>query len=221
MHTTYTTFQLAGLTVQRLDFQPHSVSPADLLVLPHAARLNHAVPTRQAEHLAGRLAAAIALRDAGAQAVIPGIGAHREPLWPAGFIGSISHFQHTALAVAARQRASLSLIGIDGEALLDAASAQEIVDEALNPDEHATLRASGLPFALAVTLIFSAKESLFKALFPQVGDWFGFDAASAVALSTERVSLRLNSPVGAFPAGACFEAHALCSEAHLVTLVRG
>jgi len=36
-----------------------------------------------------------------------------------------------------------------------------------------------------VTLIFSAKESLFKALYPHVGNYFGFEAAKLLELHLE------------------------------------
>jgi enterobactin synthetase component D len=46
-------------------------------------------------------------------------------------------------------------------------------------DRHELLaaRAAALDEALGVTLLFSAKETLFKCLFPVVRRWFGYDAA--------------------------------------------
>ena len=42
-----------------------------------------------------------------------------------------------------------------------------------------------LSFVEGGTLLFSAKESLFKALFYQVGDWFDFDAARLTSVNSE------------------------------------
>jgi len=42
-----------------------------------------------------------------------------------------------------------------------------------------------LSFVEGGTLLFSAKESLFKALFYQVGDWFDFDAARLTGFNSE------------------------------------
>ena len=39
---------------------------------------------------------------------------------------------------------------------------------------------------LLLTLVFSAKESLYKCLYPQVQKYFGFDAARVVALDSEQ-----------------------------------
>ncbi|YCI80686.1 enterobactin synthase subunit EntD [Enterobacteriaceae bacterium] len=220
MHTTHSRFLLAGLPVQRLDFIPHSFTPADMQALPHAALLARAVASRQAEHLAGRLAAGLALREAGAEHGVPGIGTHREPLWPSGFIGSITHAGCTALAVAVRQTDALHALGIDCETPLDEPTAREIADETVNAAERRALAASGLPFPLALTLAFSAKESLFKALFPRVGEGFGFEAAQVTALDSRHITLRLAARLGPYPAAMTFTAHTLCESGRVVTLIR-
>jgi enterobactin synthetase component D len=51
--------------------------------------------------------------------------------------------------------------------------------------------ALGLPFALALTLAFSAKESLFKALFPKVNTYMGFEWARVTELSEKTITLAL------------------------------
>jgi enterobactin synthetase component D len=61
------------------------------------------------EHLAGRIAAACALKAAGVKDV-PGTGDQRQPLWPAPWSGSISHCGTRALAVVADRP-----VGIDIE----------------------------------------------------------------------------------------------------------
>jgi enterobactin synthetase component D len=61
MHTTYSTFLLAGQTVHHVEFDPTTFTDADLLWLPHHAHLTHAGRKRKTDHLAGRIAAAHAL----------------------------------------------------------------------------------------------------------------------------------------------------------------
>ncbi|MGC0103693.1 enterobactin synthase subunit EntD, partial [Enterobacter asburiae] len=61
MHTTHTTFILAGHPVHHVTFDPNTFTDADLLWLPHHAELSNAGRKRKAEHLAGRIAAAHAL----------------------------------------------------------------------------------------------------------------------------------------------------------------
>jgi enterobactin synthetase component D len=46
---------------------------------------------------------------------------------------------------------------------------------------------------IATTLIFSAKESLFKALYPTVKSYFGFEHARVHDIGEGYVSLKLNS----------------------------
>ena len=107
MHTTHTTFILAGHTVHHVTFAPTTFTDADLLWLPHHAELSNAGRKRKAEHLAGRIAAAHALPDH----TVPGIGPSGEPLWPEGVSGSITHSGTQAMAVAVRYPDAL--IGID------------------------------------------------------------------------------------------------------------
>ena len=85
--------------IQRIDFKPDTFTPGDLLWLPHHAQLAKSGKKRQTEHLAGRIAAVHALREFGEKGV-PGIGERRQPLWPAGLYGSISHSGNTAVAIA-------------------------------------------------------------------------------------------------------------------------
>ncbi|HAT1617377.1 TPA: 4'-phosphopantetheinyl transferase superfamily protein, partial [Raoultella ornithinolytica] len=55
-------------------------------------------------------------------------------------------------------------VGIDIENVLTLALAEELESSIISAAERGVLKASGLPFELALTLAFSAKESGFKAL---------------------------------------------------------
>jgi hypothetical protein len=63
------------------------------------APLRNSVPKRQAEFVAGRICAREALTGWGHDNVVVGIGAHREPIWPQGLLGSITHCADYAAAV--------------------------------------------------------------------------------------------------------------------------
>ena len=193
MHTTHRTFILAGHTVHRVTFDPTTFTDADLLWLPHHAELANAGRKRKAEHLAGRIAVAHALPDH----AIPGIGPSGEPLWPEGVSGSITHSGTQAMAIVVRH--PTALVGIDCEAILAEREAREIQDGIIDAQEAMCLTRSGYPFALALTLAFSAKESLFKALFPQVKTYMGFDCARVTALDERTISLELSYPAGEYP----------------------
>ncbi|RZN50400.1 enterobactin synthase subunit EntD [Escherichia sp. E10V10] len=157
MKTTHTSLPFAGHTLHFVEFDPASFREQDLLWLPHYAQLQNAGRKRKAEHLAGRIAAVYALREYGYKCV-PAIGELRQPVWPAEVYGSISHCGTTALAVVSRQP-----IGIDIEEIFSAQTAAELTDNIITHTEHEIITGCDLPFPMALTLAFSAKESAFKA----------------------------------------------------------
>ncbi|QCT88824.1 enterobactin synthase subunit EntD [Escherichia sp. E4742] len=157
MKTTHTALPFAGHTLHFVEFDPASFREQDLLWLPHYAQLQHAGRKRKTEHLAGRIAAVYALREYGYKCV-PAIGELRQPVWPAEVYGSISHCGTTALAVVSRQP-----IGIDIEEIFSAQTAAELTDNIITHTEHEIITGCDLPFPMALTLAFSAKESAFKA----------------------------------------------------------
>ncbi|MCU6678048.1 enterobactin synthase subunit EntD [Leclercia tamurae] len=211
MYTTYSTFLLAGRTIHCINFDPTSFTDADLLWLPHHQQLSEAGRKRKADHLAGRIAAFHALN----RQAVPGIGSSGEPLWPAGVSGSISHSGTQAIAICAEK----GIVGIDCEAIIDEREAHEIQNGVIDAQEAQLLVASHLPFDQAFTLTFSAKESLFKALFPQVQAWMGFDSARVTALAAHTLTLTLTRPLPPFAQNQLFTAHWCQHDATVVTLI--
>jgi enterobactin synthetase component D len=137
-----------------------------------AARPSHLARAREVrlrEHLAGRFCAAEALRDAHAAEIGVGVGADGAPCWPAGFVGSITHTASFACAAVARA-GRLRSLGIDSEPLLTQDALREITPLLLVDGEEAWLRGDDR-LAMA-TLVFSAKESLYKCLRPLAGVFF-------------------------------------------------
>lgn len=151
------------------------------------------VPKRQAEFLAGRYAAALALQHLAPvhnRELQVGIGEKRNPLWPQGVVGSISHVD--SLAVCALGRAAdRDYLGIDVEVVMPTRVFREVASVVSTCREQELLCAEGLSERVALTLIFSAKESLFKALYPTVRDYFGFEAAEVTGLCLEQQTLVL------------------------------
>lgn len=213
MQVNHSTFLLAGLTVHHVSFDPATFTDADLLWLPHHAELSHAGRKRKADHLAGRIAAAYALNER----TIPGIGPSGEPLWPDGMSGSITHSGMQAMAVVIRERQAL--IGIDCEAILPENEAREIKDGIIDAQEEPVLSHSGYPFPLALTLVFSAKESLFKALFPRVQAYMGFDSARVNKLDDKTLTLALTRQLAGFNEGAAFTLHWQLQGEQAITLL--
>ncbi|AYO68891.1 enterobactin synthase subunit EntD [Klebsiella pneumoniae] len=182
-----TVLPLAGYTIQQIDFDPATFQPEDLFWLPYHASLTGWGRKRQAEHLAGRIAAAYALREVGEKR-LPAIGDQRQPLWPTPWFGSISHCGQRALAVIADRP-----VGVDIERRFTPQLAAELESSIIGPAEKTALLRSGLPFPLALTLAFSAKESGFKAWSSHASGLPGFHSARIVALTTQQIHLRFTA----------------------------
>ena len=148
-----------------------------------------AVLSRRAEFLAGRYCAARALAEFGARTHV-GVGEHRAPLWPAGMLGTISHTSCLAVALVGR-RGTIDGLGVDVEDVPHDGMVEDVRQHVLVGQDEQRVRVSSLPFAVGATLAFSAKESLFKALYPHVGAYFGFDAARIVALDPDTQTIEL------------------------------
>ncbi|GAB2931013.1 4'-phosphopantetheinyl transferase family protein [Rheinheimera gaetbuli] len=148
------------------------------------AEMDNAVRKRRAEFVAGRVAASQALKALGAKIMHVGIGEHRQPLWPKPFIGSITHSVNKAICAVSRAD-SIQRIGIDIEPIIAASVAKNIFASVLLPCEYDMVGIPDNPDNKIFTLLFSAKESLFKALYPEVQKYFDFSAARCVELDIE------------------------------------
>jgi len=148
-----------------------------LALLGEPSVLLRAVPKRRAEFVAGRHAAALALsRFGGVERVDR--GARGEPLWPAGFVGSISHGAGLAVAVVSSSRDYRGL-GIDVERWMSDQECAEVSERVLHPLELEMLGHAlpALSAASCVSLGFSLKESLYKCLNPLAEEFIEFDDA--------------------------------------------
>jgi enterobactin synthetase component D len=181
-------------------FDPLLLTGEDFLnsAIAPPASIQRSVAKRQAEFLAGRICARAALRQLDGQDSVPDIGEDRAPVWAADISGSITHSTGRAAAIVAKKQHWLGL-GMDLENLLDPHRAERLAGEILTPTE--LLRMAATPpedRALLVTLTFSVKESLFKALYPIVRQRFYFEHAEVLQWSREgQVRLRLLTDLSA------------------------
>lgn len=157
--------------------------------------LENASTDRRNQFAAGRYCAWQALMKAGCEnpECVP-VGKNRLPHWPAGWLGSISHSAGIAIAGAARATA-VHALGLDVERIVTHRIFEEIHALVAQRDELELLKE--MPPTQALTLVFSAKESLFKGLFPQVRTFFEFSAATLVACSDRSLTLSLSQHWGA------------------------
>lgn len=137
--------------------------------------LRAAVPKRQLQFRAGRFCALKALDALQPGRLVRALfrASNGAPLWPHGVIGSITHTDRFASAAVARTDEALAL-GIDSEAIMSEDRARRVMLAVAWPSEVAHARAAGCTRLEALTLVFSAKETLFKCLHPLVGRMFGF-----------------------------------------------
>lgn len=184
-----------------LDLGP-SVACAGFLVVDHDAIISQlgalqvegmptrAVPKRRAEFLAGRLAAQTALLALGIDAV-PSRNEDGSPHWPAQIVGSISHGAERALCAVARAT-DVRSIGIDTERLMAEAASAELRARICSAEERAVLaRGIAAPEHHLVTFAFSAKESLYKCLYPLMGRFMDFSAARVLGARAQVDGVRV------------------------------
>lgn len=138
-------------------------------------------PRRRAQFAAARACARAAMRDLDIDpvAVLPvgGTGPMwrtREPSWPTGVVGSLTHtsnFAAAALALSVHVRS----VGLDVEPNVELPEGIWDSVHVDGEDRCVTRLADGDATIAGDRLVFSAKEAVFKAWFPLTGRWLGFD----------------------------------------------
>ncbi|MFG2723372.1 4'-phosphopantetheinyl transferase [Streptomyces sp. NPDC048416] len=155
-----------------------------------AALVERAVPERQREFTTVRALARTALGRLGHDPapILPGV--RGAPRWPTGVVGSMTHCRGYRAAAMAHA-ADLVTVGIDAEPNL-ALPNQDVLETVLFGRERTHVRELGAlrPEVSWDRLVFSAKESVYKAWFPLTGLWLDFDQAT----------LRIDPEAGTFHA---------------------
>lgn len=152
---------------------------------PLPPELHVAAAARLSSYQAGRHAAVLALGRLGLPALAPGYcPVERLPLWPAGIQGSITHttgmvgglsgVRHQVAGAVVRRLpepsqgstflAHAGTVGLDVERVMDTERAGRLRARILGDGDEAHVFAGYEP-NLAVTLVFSAKEAVYKSAF--------------------------------------------------------
>jgi len=152
------------------------------------AQLDKAVTKRKAEFLAGRYVAKESFIKAGIPLADITIGEQRAPIWPASIRGSITHNGEYALCAITQEPDS---IGIDIETMMSFEMANSIKSSLVNSAEEALSKHYQGAFEEWLSLVFSIKESLFKALYPGVQKYFDFLDAQVVKIDPINQSISL------------------------------
>jgi 4'-phosphopantetheinyl transferase EntD len=148
-----------------------------VLFAAEEAAVGRAVEKRRAEFTTGRACAHDALARLGLSPCPIPSGERGEPRWPSGVVGSITHCDgYRACAVA--RTTQIATVGIDAE--VNAALPDGVRAEIARSEELPRLREleHDIPAVHWDRLLFSAKESVYKAWFPLAGRWLDFEDAS-------------------------------------------
>ncbi|WP_144122900.1 4'-phosphopantetheinyl transferase family protein [Catellatospora sichuanensis] len=148
--------------------------PGEPIFPGEEALLANSVPARRQEFVTARRCAREALGRLGFSPAPIGTGPRREPLWPHGVAGAITHcVGYRAAAITTK----LAAIGIDAEP--NGPLPPDVADQVTTAGEPAMLAelAGAYPSIPWGRVLFSAKESVYKAWYPLTGRWLGFEEA--------------------------------------------
>jgi len=170
----------------------------DVAVYPEEESVvGSAVEKRRREFITARACAREALAQLGQLGQPVPSGSRGQPLWPAGVVGSITHCDgYRACAVA--RATDLVTVGVDAEP--NQPLPDGLLEDIALPEERDWLRhlARQAPAVRWDRLLFSIKESIYKAWFPLAERWLGFEDA-VVAIDPQRetfsASLLVPGPV--------------------------
>jgi 4'-phosphopantetheinyl transferase EntD len=149
----------------------------DIVLFPEEeAAVARAVDKRRREFTGARACArgALAILGLPPAPIVPGL--RGAPQWPPGVVGSMTHCAGYRAAALARASDMLT-VGVDAEP--DHKLPEGVLDVISTAEERAGLDAlaSAAPGPSWDRLLFSAKESVYKAWFPLSQRWLGFGEA--------------------------------------------
>lgn len=190
------------------------------LNIPPPDHLQRAVKKRRAEYLASRYGLQQVLASWGIADFILSNGPDRAPRWPQGVNGSLSHTHQQICALLTPRQDVMP--GVDCETIMTEEMARETGRMFIDDGEKKRLAQCEVPFATALTVAFSVKESLYKALYPQIKQFMDFSAAEIVACTGDLQYLRLRLTQTFSPTmtvGRIFEGRALLHADRVMTWV--
>lgn len=192
----------AALALQDLQSAMQAMAPANvmlgcrrigntddqLLSMAEAASIVSLLPARRQASGAARHVARQLLRDMGSTDFDVLRGHDGAPLFPQGFIGSLAHDDHLAVAALARSQ-HWRMLGIDIEPSLPLP--EELVELVIQPEDNL----AGSDDLLAGRILFAVKEAVYKASFPSGKkilnyDEIHVDLARGQALTSNGYQLR-------------------------------
>jgi enterobactin synthetase component D len=190
MHASHNTQSYSPAILLSADFNNKVFEPAlfdqNSVYCPPA--MVKASRKRQAEYFAGRYLAATAMNTYDIHQFKLIADANRCPQWPTTLVGSITHTDNYAACITAK-KSDISAIGIDAQDILNDERAERLQSRIIDSAEVRLISQSDLSPALGLSLCFSAKEAIYKALYPRIQQYFGFSAAKLHDINTDTAKL--------------------------------
>jgi 4'-phosphopantetheinyl transferase EntD len=163
--------RLLGPHIETEEVDPHSFSVG--LLKAEEEAVEGAAQTRLEQFTAGRVCSRIALGRLGVAITTPVLrGEDRAPIWPSGFVGTITHTDTWCAAAVARSE-DVRSIGIDLEPATPLK--ESLWRRVCTSKERDWLHALPEP-GLTGKILFSAKESVYKCQYPITTKFLGFHA---------------------------------------------
>lgn len=189
------------------EMDPRQAAPGAGLFADEAALIEKAVLSRRQQFTAGRQLARQAWQRLGQAPVTLLNDAQRVPVWPKGIVGTITH-THVWCAAAVARASEVAGLGAD----VEQATPLELGlwSRICRAEERAFLEMQPEPLpGLLAKALFSAKESIYKALYPNVRVFLDFQGMQITLEPAAREGLwrwqaTLRQDWGSLPAGRRF-----------------
>lgn len=203
--------RLLGPLIETEEVDPHSLEGG--LVKAEQELVEGAAQTRIEQFTAGRVCSRIALGRLGVAATTPiPRGEDRAPIWPAGFVGSISHTDSWCAAAVARAE-DIRAVGIDLEPATPLK--ESLWRRVCTPKERDWLHELPEP-GLTGKIVFSAKEAVYKCQYPITSMFLGFHAVE-VELGDGSFQVVFQQEAGEFRPGDVMSGRYLVEEGLVAT----
>ena len=175
---TVTRFDCVHASGAQIDGALAPIADHDNQLLPEERRPRRSTAQRISnkranEFSTGRLLAHTLLAQHGYAGTPVPASPDRMPVWPADILGSISHSRALA-AVALCKHASTDITGLGIDIERANAVKAKLAPKILTAADAGRLSSDETLASLERTLVFSAKEAIFKAIYPQTQRWFYF-----------------------------------------------
>lgn len=176
------------------NFSPQLFTTTNLH-FPQAIR--NSVISRQAEYFATRYMVATLMHSLDANNFQLMNDQRRAPIWPAELMGSISHSENLAATVIGKKsRKRTENVGVDIQKMISPEIAEEVAPLVITLEELKVTGELGLTKDEAVSLVFSAKESIYKALNQYSSTELDFQSVSLFQIDNELMIFKPNLNLG-------------------------